>query len=118
MRFDPQDIENALRPIIGMRVLQLYHAGDMRGLPYRSRDQADEGQAMEWCLHIACTWRLEHNNEIVTGTYDWLQHGTRPDLLAEEWDPARRGSRQEDILRRLLNDSAGTQRTIQIIQRS
>jgi hypothetical protein len=48
----------------------------------------------------------------VTGSYDWMEQATREDLLADEWDPAKGGSLQESILRSLLRDDPGEDRTI------
>lgn len=113
MKFQVAVLTTALQPLIGLQIVHIYHAGDMCGFVFASPvPTIDESPQVEWFLHISCAWRLEQGEELVTGTYDWLQHATTDELLREEWDPAHGGSLQESILRSLLKDLPGSDRTI------
>jgi hypothetical protein len=89
----------AANDLIGLRLLQAAHAGDMRGFGFGSVGASDTER---WWLHIQCSWRFETNEWVITGSSDWYRPVSN-EGTDEEWDPARGGSIQEIILRRLFN---------------
>jgi hypothetical protein len=64
-----------------------------------------------WWLHIQCSWRLEMDERVITGSFDWNQpasiEGHGPD-----WDPATGGSIQETKLRDVFKDYDPSRRTL------
>lgn len=111
MRFSTTELERALQPVVGLWLAQIYYAANMKGFWF-IQPNVKSNQVRGWCLHVSCTWRLESKDGIVTGSYDWTEHVVRKDILSEEWDPAKGGSLQESILRKLLKDDSGEDRTI------
>jgi len=60
---------------------------------------------------VACTWRLEKGDEIITGSFDWHEPEDER-IWSETWDPAYGGSLQESRLRSHFQDFDDRQRVI------
>jgi hypothetical protein len=66
----------------------------------------------EWWLHVLCSWRLESNEQVITGSFDWNEPEDAGSPVGMEWDPAQGGSLQEARLRDLLQDADRSTRLI------
>lgn len=111
MSFVARELEQQLQSLIGLKVAQVYNAADLRGFRFASPGGTALG-CREWFLHIQCPWRLEGGGKILTGSLDWWEEDTQCSLSCEDWDPNKGGSLQERILRELLHDVPGSDRTI------
>ena len=108
------EIENALRPLIGLKLsiarraadLCNFQLGDIRTAAPGIRP-GPRGTVGEYALHIQCPWRIDGPGGIVTGRPDlWmLPSGEYP---PDGWEPQYGNNRQDErIARRCLIDDKG-----------
>ena len=65
------EIDSALRRLIGLRMTLARNAGDMKVLHFGEvRPHPKRGTMGEYALHIQCPWRLVTAERIVTGSTD------------------------------------------------
>jgi hypothetical protein len=99
-------IEDALRQLVGMRLLRIRLTGSIRGFGFTSSapGQMTYDEPGEWTLQVDCTWRVEHDGKIYTGTEDWYEYpgGKEPN----DWDPDDNRGLQVELLRKLMNDES------------
>lgn len=104
----------ALKPLIGLRLFNTGYAANMRTFGFsRLGAPVDvvSGES-EWSLHISCSWRIESEGRIITGSFDWYQPADPRDDPGEQWDPVGGGSLQDKKLRELLDDNDRSKRVL------
>jgi hypothetical protein len=111
MEIDNTKALAAVKRLIGLRIMLASHAADLRGFGFRMPGVDSDNSPDEWWLHILCSWRLESEETIVTGSFDWNQPLAAHSEWSADWDPAHGGSLEEDRLRVLFKDF-GSGRTI------
>ena len=96
--------------LVGLKIIMATHAASLRGFIFGLLAGAPDTN--QWILHIQCSWHIEADNAILTGSGDWY----KPDDLSSEaddaWDPAEGASLQEARLRTLFQDQDLSRRTI------
>lgn len=76
-------------------------AADMAILTFRSHDW-DQSAAPDWRLHLLCSWRLESDTGIYTGSFDWNEPFEEQAERDGEWNPLHGGSLLVERLKLLL----------------
>lgn len=107
---DSEEIQTALTKLIGLDVAAAHRAADMRmfhfgamrpAAPSRilSRVNKPRGTVGEFALHIQCPWRLETENEILTGRSDlWEPIQESDEFCHDEWDYEKDGNKQDHVI--------------------
>ena len=72
---EPSRIQNALTPLVGLRVHSIRRAADLLMVHFGEFRQTPDkkpavGTPAEWALHVQCPWRLEGPEGVVTGRMD------------------------------------------------
>lgn len=100
-------IEQALRPLTGLKLSVTSHAGNMRRFGFGELKPRGEGMISRYSLHVQCPWRVSRENQMITGSSDWYEPNDENDfekIADESWDPSKGGSLQETRLRMLFNN--------------
>lgn len=88
----------------GMRIAASHLAADLRAFHFCS---PEEEYRLETAisLHIQCPWRIEKDDRIITGRYDY--HEPLNDIHGEEytaWDPHKDGNLQDQAVASFLKE--------------
>lgn len=101
----------SLQVLIGLRLTIARHAGNVRLFHFGELSNSPDSCG-QYALHLECPWRIEQNDRILTGLYDWYIPATPDAVVDDSWDPADGGSLQEAVLRNLMRDLSGQSRSI------
>ena len=71
MTFDIEQIENALNPLIGLKLSLASNTGNMRRFNFGPLRASNEDISGPYKLHLSCPWRIEFGDRIVTGSGDY-----------------------------------------------
>lgn len=104
----------ALKPLMGLRLFNAGYAANMRtfGFCRVPVDPARTSEQAEWSFHISCSWRIECDRKIITGSFDWFEPAVPGEDPGEQWDPSSGGSLQEKKLRELFEHRDASSRVI------
>ncbi len=97
-------IEDKVAVLKGMRLAASFLAADMRVFHFCL---PEEGYTLTTalCLHIQCPWRIEQDDRIITGRYDYWEPLTDIDGdELETWDPDKDGNLQAQIMESFLKE--------------
>jgi hypothetical protein len=109
-----QEIESALKALVGARLSLAHYAGNMRIFHFGEVEATEAGLVGQYAIHIQCPWRIEHYGQTITGSRDWYEPADGFESIADvdSWDPARGGSLQENRLRALFQSGDDDCRTL------
>jgi hypothetical protein len=83
--WDPKEIEERLRGLLGLKLVSTVRAADMRRFNFGSM----QGE-QEYALHVQCAWRIETAAGVRTGRADLfvpLDEKFYQDPAFDQWDP-------------------------------
>ena len=79
--------------------MRVFHFGTMHPAPESSiplLKHKPQGAVGDFALHIQCPWRIETDNEILTGRADlWKPCELREDISYDDWDYEKEGNLQD-----------------------
>lgn len=101
-----------LEMLLGLKLSLARYAGDVRLFHFGKLSGSPE-PCGQYAIHLQCPWRLEGSEGILTGLQDWYTPAELDAAVDDEWKPENGGSLQEAILRRLMNDTPGSSRSIE-----
>ena len=107
---DNAEIQSALANLTGLELGAAHRAADMRMFHFGtmrpaapsiipSRKDKPRGMVGDFALHIKCPWRIETENEILTGRSDlWEPVQESDEFRYDEWDYEKDGNKQDDVI--------------------
>jgi hypothetical protein len=102
-----------ISPLLGLKLSAANYAGNVRLFQFGDLTFGPGHRvAGLYALHLQCPWRLERHDAILTGLQDWYTPIAEADSADPDWDPAKGGSLQESELRKLMDDTASTSRSV------
>jgi hypothetical protein len=101
MSSQKEQIQCALKVLIGLPLSIARRAADMRNFHFGSIRIIEKGSAGDYALHIQCPWRIEGPNGIVTGGDDLWEPANEQDY-DENWDYDKTENLQDSKLKDLL----------------
>jgi hypothetical protein len=110
-------IRQALTELIGLTLAVARRAADMRVIHFGTMRPASKsdipsqknkprGSLGGFALHIQCPWRIESDNEILTGRSDlWEPHEHHEGFTYDEWDYEKDGNLQDHLIDQFVSKS-------------
>ncbi len=116
MKNDDAEIHRALTELIGLRLavarraadMRVIHFGTMRPAPKSilpSQKSKPQGSVGDFALHIQCPWRIETDNEILTGRSDlWEPRECHEGFSYDEWEYDKDGNLQDHLIDQFVSE--------------
>jgi hypothetical protein len=94
-------VEEALRPLVGLKLSLARRAADMRNFAFGELKQRGDGTLGEYALHISCPWRIDSPQGIYTGRSDLWEH-ISGEVMPDDWEPSTNDNLQDVRIKQLL----------------
>jgi hypothetical protein len=103
MKISRAKIIKRLSVLIGLPLTIARRAASMRVLHFGEVSDFEDGTVGEFALHIQCPWRIEKDNQIVTGSSDLSKPiKAKKGFDRKNWDYHRDGNLQDKRIEELL----------------
>jgi hypothetical protein len=94
-------VEEALLPLIGLKLSIARRAADMRNFGFGEIRQAANGLVGEYALHISCPWRIDGPQGILLRRSDLWEH-ISGEVTPDDWEPSTIDNLQDVRIKQLL----------------